>query len=114
MTNSYERTEEVDADLAVGEPAGGLAAGEVDAVIRVVGARRIPDVLVSGQVVVVSDVKGAVAEHEERHRLRHGGGRRACTTGEQHYKRHHHHRKSATATLHNELLMGEAGQQADV
>lgn len=64
MTNSYERTEEVDADLAVGEPAGGLAAGEVSAVGREVGADD------GREVVVVARVHDRVAERQHRRHLR--------------------------------------------
>jgi hypothetical protein len=51
-------TQKVDADESIVEPTSGLAAGEIDAVVREVGPGAAPR-----QVVVVSDVGRGVAEH---------------------------------------------------
>ena len=58
-------TNEVGHGVAVADPAGGIAAGEVDAVKGVIGADRVSG-LGRRQVLVVADVQRAVAEQEDR------------------------------------------------
>lgn len=67
LSNSPERrTQEVDAVVAIAEPAGGARRREVDAVVREVcprhGAAR--------QVVVAAHVRRRVPEHVQRRHLR--------------------------------------------
>ena len=64
----YSLTQEVRADEAVAEPAGGRAAGEVDAVVREVSPGDAPR-----QVVVVPHVGSGVAEDVHRRDLRRRG-----------------------------------------
>lgn len=62
-------TDEVSHVVTIAEPSSGLGVGEVDAVVRVVGAKRIPELLRGIQVVVVAHIQHAIAEHEHSWRF---------------------------------------------
>ena len=90
MATSVLLTDEVDADEAVAEPAGGLAAGEVDAVVGEVGPGDAPR-----QVVVVPHVGRGVAEHVHRRNLGPGGPTRRRR------RRHKKHQVQRGSSLHS-------------
>ena len=83
---AYIVTGDVGDDLAVGEAAGGLVAHEVLPVRRVVGLEHG-----AGEVVVVADVDGGVAERDDR---RHNRLRlHAAAAATAHHHRHHRRRR---------------------
>ena len=49
-------TDEVSDIVSIAEPSGGLRVGEVNAIVRVVGPKRVPKLLCRIQVVVVADI----------------------------------------------------------
>jgi hypothetical protein len=74
---SSSRTQEIDAVVAIAEPAGGPRRGEIDAVVREVGPRHG----CARQIVVVADVRRRVAENVNRRHLA-AAPRRSCLRGD--------------------------------
>lgn len=100
-------TGDVGDDLAVGEAAGGLVAHEVLPVRRVVGLEHR-----AGEVVVVADVDGGVAERDDRrhNRLRlraaaaHYRRRRYKEGHDRQRRRCHGHRRHVLSTVYARLF----------